>query len=351
MSFPSTNNRLPTSDTKINRIMKYLIIGICLYILSISCKKQDENQNSINTHFTHIILKEYSVTAIAFDSKGNAWVGTNNGGLIKYNSTETIVFDSTNSPIPAGSYIQAIAIDGMDNVWFNCNGLMKYDGKSFTNYSTANSPIPVDYVTSIAIDSKGKVWFTSCDASEGGLVKFDGTNFTIFTPANSILPESLIQSIAIDQDDNVWMVSSRYVKSGYLVKLSDTHWTVYGENELGFSPYYFGNVRINSKNQPCCAINYILSSSSTNPGPQVFTFDGTTARQLQFDDYSIPKCVMVDHNDNIWCACFFGVFAVFDGIKWHVNRTTFTEVGTSVIEQSPDHKVWIGTGEGIYIND
>lgn len=324
--------------------------AIFLFYLSFflnSCSKPDYGRY-IDTNFDHKILTGYFVTSIAFDQKGNAWVGTANQGLIKYNSNEVIVFDSTNSIITSKTWINDIEVDSKGNVWIGCDGLIKYDGNSFTKFNTTNSPIPEDVVQSIAIDSKDNIWFTSCRFQEGGIIKYDGTTFTVFTPANSVLPVNLVLSIAIDKDDKVWLALSE--GNSYLVKISDGAWTVYTSKELGFSPYYLGGVQINSLNQPCCAINYAWGNPLTNERPQVFIFNGTTSSQLTFDDSSIPISLMVDNEDNIWCYGLYGFFAVYNGQHWYVDYS-FTKIGVIDIEQSPENKVWIGTTDGIYIND
>jgi hypothetical protein len=45
----------------------------------------------------------YFVTSIAFDSKGNAWIGTFKQGIIKYNPLETVIYNSSNS-VPVIAY-------------------------------------------------------------------------------------------------------------------------------------------------------------------------------------------------------------------------------------------------------
>jgi ligand-binding sensor domain-containing protein len=38
------------------------------------------------------ILDGYAVRAIAFDSKGNVWIGTQGEGLIRYNENEIVIY-------------------------------------------------------------------------------------------------------------------------------------------------------------------------------------------------------------------------------------------------------------------
>ena len=83
------------------------------------------------------ILDGYVVNAIAFDSKGNAWIGTQGKGLIRYNANEIIVYNSENSALPKDFIIWDIAVDKNDNVWIGANGgAWKYDGEKFTLYNS-----------------------------------------------------------------------------------------------------------------------------------------------------------------------------------------------------------------------
>lgn len=333
--------------------MKLFLLMLGCLIPLFSCERSiftDENPpGSPDTGFNRKILDGYFVTSIAFDSKGNAWIGTFDKGLIKYNDRETVVYNSSNSNLPEDMIIWEVETDSKDNIWIGGEGLIKYDGNNFTLYNSANSPIPENFVYSIAVDSKDNVWFTSSRFREGGIVRYDGRDWDVYTPDNSPLPVNLVRSIAIDSKDNVWLALSEIVNQTYLTKISGSEWTKYTSNDLGFTPYYFASIGVNSKNQLCGAIDYSLSSSMSHPGPQVFIFDGSPARQLKFDNTSMIRSLTIDNEDNIWCSTFGG-FAVYNGVEWMINDTTFNNEGVFVIEQANDEKIWIGTGKGVYIS-
>ena len=330
--------------------MKKIIYLFSLLISISSCEKSEDNPRTLRTDFNHKILDGYFVNSIAFDSQGNAWIGTFKQGLIKYNSSGITVYNSTNSIIQDTSIIWDIAVDSKDNVWIGCEGLIKYEGNEFTQYNSTNSPIPEDFVYSIAIDSKDNIWFTSCRFRQGGIVKYDGSNWTVYKPDNSELPVNLVKSIAIDNDDNVWLALSEIVNEAYLVRIRNDNWRTYTSNDLGFLPYYFGNIQINNNNEVCGAIDYSLSSTIFNNRPQVFIFDGESSELIQIDSISSVESITIDNEDNIWCAAYGG-YAVFDGKDWIIDNTSFAEYGVLAIEQALDNSIWIGTGDGIYIND
>lgn len=330
--------------------MKKLICYLTIWISLSSCEKSTDNPDKLHNDFNQNILDGYFVKSIAFDKHDNAWIGTFNQGLIKYNSGKTIVYNSENSIVPDSSVIYDIEVDSKNNVWISCKGLLKYDGNNFTHYNSSNTPIPEDFVESIAIDSKDHVWFSSSRFRQGGVVKYDGAIWTVYTPDNSDLPVNSVKSVAIDKNDNVWLALSEIVGYAYLVKISNNTWTIYTSADLGFSPYYFGNIQINSQNKVCGAIDYSLSSMITNNGPQVFIFDGESSEKLQYDSISNIKSITVDNQDNIWCIGYGG-YAVYNGQKWTIDYSSFKEESVFAIEQATDDKIWIGTGDGIYISD
>jgi ligand-binding sensor domain-containing protein len=331
--------------------MKNIALLLTICISFISCdKSNDISPETINTDFNTKILDGYFIKSIAFDKQGNAWIGTFKQGLIKYNYSGFTIYNSKNSIISDTSVIYDLAIDNKNNVWIACEGLIKYDGINFTHYNSLNTPMPEDFVSSIDIDSKDNIWFSSSRFRQGGVVKYNGTDWTVYTPDNSDLPVNFVQSIAIDVDDNVWLALNEIVNDSYLAKVSNDKWTIYTSSELGFTPYYFGNIQIDSKNRLCGAIDYSLSSTFYNNGTQVFIFNGKTSESLKFDNSTNVKFLTVDKNDNIWCG-MYGGYAVFNGDKWVVEDSRFLKDGVFAIEQSNDNKIWIGTGNGIYINE
>jgi len=74
------------------------------------------------------------------------WVGTEHGGLVKLNKSngDFIIYDKLNSGLPS-NWVNAIAIDGQGNKWIGTNGggLAKFDGVSWTVYNSSNSGLPL----------------------------------------------------------------------------------------------------------------------------------------------------------------------------------------------------------------
>ena len=328
-----------------------VLMTIAITYLLISCEESDYNSKNFNTDFNKRILDGYFVTSIAFDNQANAWVGTFKQGLIKYNSDTIILYNSLNSIISDSSVIYDIQVDSKNNIWISCEGLIKYDDNKFTQFNSINTPIPEDYVRSIAIDSKDNIWFASCVSNNGGLVKYDGNTWSIYTPDNSELPTNLINDIAVDKNDNIWVTTH----SKTLTKISyNNNWTTFSFDSLNGSYYVLGDIAINSKQDICIAIY----NGATSGGiaacvgcSKLLIFDGLEIKELYNDSISMKiKFMVIDSNDNIWCIDR-NYYAIYNGNSWITYNTGVEEESLFAIAHALDGKIWIGTGNGIYIND
>ena len=341
-------------------MVNYVVLAILtLSATLISCEnsKDEYDENDIfeseELGFSQKILDGYVIQVIDFDSKGNAWIGTLNQGLILYNTKETVVFNSDNSTIPEDFMIWDIVVDKNDNVWIAGDGLMKYDGNKFTLYNSKNTAMPEDAVGSINVDSKNNLWFTSCRFRQGGLVKYNGTEWTVYTPDNSSLPDNLINDIAIDQSDNVWLTVN-----DHLVKFSNDSWKIYNKDDLGLTNYVFAGIQFNNKNLLFGITDNSFNNLAIQPPCELYYFDGKNASLLSNINNitSIPgnTKLTIDHNDNVWC--YGGIGGKNIGVwsnKNHklsiINSSEFNGLSVWVIKEDANHKIWFGTEDGIFI--
>lgn len=344
-------NEKQINNHYIKNAMKYLILSLSVLVMTASCEKSPITieDKTPNTEFQTQILDGYFVTAIDFDSEGNAWIGTFKQGLIKYTSSEIHIYNNENSQLPESAVIHDIAVDSKDNVWVGTDGLLKYDGTDFTLFNSDNSSIPENHIPSVAIDSRDNVWFSSSRSGKGGFVMFNGQDWSVYTPENSKLPVHAVQSIAIDRHDDVWLGLGEVVNNSWLVNVSENVWTTYPGLDNGFRPYFIGNIQVNQKNQIVGAIDYSLSSHYTNDRPQAFIYDRHSLQLLQTDGIYNTKFITLDNNENIWFG-LYGGYALKSGAEWIIDKETFSEEGVFAIEQGPDDKIWMGTGNGIFIN-
>ena len=351
--------KMPGANLKVTAATVASLCIVCTVLLAMllsGCDKSVSEPKDSKLGPLQKVLDGYMVKAIAFDSKGNAWIGTFHQGIIRYNAKETVIYNSENSIIPENFYVWDIAIDKNDNVWIGGSaenghgGLLKYDGREFTLYNSQNSAMPLDFAKNVVVDSKNNVWFSSCNYNTGGIVKYDGNEWTVYTPDNSDLPYNLENSMMIDQSDNVWVAYHNQ-----LVRISNNGWKIYSEKELGFAPYNISDIQFNSKNYIVGALDYSLSSlGDHSSSPSAFVFDGNNKASLFYDTFrGFPK-LFIDHKDNIWCFGIMSDCVLLVGKQWKKIvdfNGEYSGGGVWTMNEHADRRIWFGTEDGIYISD
>src|SRR5574338_517728 len=182
-----------------------------------------------NANWDNIISGGKKITALA-EYENYIWVGTDIG-LIKLNKTDGSIdiFDKT-SGLPC-NYITAIAINNNGNIWFGLSsseyglgyGLVKYDGANFNIYNNSNSGLPSNNISALCFDEEGILWI-SCSQilSYSCIVKYDGVDWITYDSNNSLLPSGAeIKSIAADSS-KLWVGTH-----GGLVSFDGIDWELY----------------------------------------------------------------------------------------------------------------------------
>ena len=242
-------------------------------------------------------LPDNHIRSIAIDGNGTKWIGTQSGGLAKFDGVSWAVYNTTNSGLPDNE-VSFIAIDGSGSKWIGTdNGLSEFDGNAWTVYNVTNSGLPDNYVTSIAIDGSGNKWI----GTDGdGLAKFDGATWTVYNDTNSGLPGDYVASIAIDGGGNKWIGTA----FGGLAKFNDATWTVYSSSNSGLPDNTVNSIAIDGS-----GIKWIGTFGG------LAKFNGAT-----WSVYNTLNSGLLDNNvtsiaiegkGNIWIGEYNGGLAVF----------------------------------------
>jgi len=334
------------------------LIVILLILFSLSCERDITSHSSImSIQISDYLLPGYFVTALSFDSREAAWIGTFKQGLIKYDGSATF-YNSTNSSLPDSIIIWDIAVDKTDNVWIASDvGLIKYDNDDFNVYNTSNSPIPEDIVWSIAVDQNNVLWFACCRFRQGGLVKFDGKKWTVYTPENSAMPFHSVRDVAVDGRNNVWLTMSETIGSACVIKISGDNWKIYDEDDFGFAPYYFRDLTVDKENNIYASLDYGLSSCYDVTRPNIVEYDGSGWRVNNPADENGESLGYVgkmatDLHGHLWASLYSkkgASLAFYNGIKWIYNNPDVPLDWSSEIAVDQSNTVWVGTGSGIYL--
>jgi len=144
-----------------------------------------------------------SVRAIAVAGDGAWWIGTEGGGLVRYDGTDWTVYDFYQTGVPI-DYIRSLAFGPDNALWIGTEerGLVRYSGNIWDLFTASSHGLPSDEIIELEFDANSNLWIACWS---GGMAKFDGTGFTSWTPANSTLDDDNIYDVTPDTDGNIWI--------------------------------------------------------------------------------------------------------------------------------------------------
>lgn len=130
--------------------------------------------------------------ALTVDAKGRPWVAHSTGMDVFENGVWTSIEKTDyNSP-------ESIAVDSKGQVWFGTliDGAYLYDGNSWAHHDRASEQVLSNDIASIAADSGGRVWL----GTSYGLSVFNGANWQTFLMSNSGLGDNNIEFVLVSND-------------------------------------------------------------------------------------------------------------------------------------------------------
>lgn len=264
------------------------------------------------------------------DKNGNIWIGTNGGGISKYDGKSFTNYDSTNGLLYAE--VRVIIEDKDGNFWFGTeNGVSKFDGRSFTTY-TIKEGLAGIAVYAILEDTQGNLWFGTND---GGVSKYDGKSFTNYTTKEG-LPSNRVYTILEDKDGNLWFGT----RGGGLSRYDGHSFTTYTIKD-GLAD-----------NGILCSIkdekgNFWFGTE----GGGVSKYDGEKFVNIAMEGGVLSNTVwslLADSEGNIWIGTYQGVF------KYNDNSTTSITMENGLLSdrvhgilQDKAGNYWFITSEGV----
>lgn len=254
------------------------------------------------------------VSAMLKDSKGNLWIGTDGGGIIKFTpdfeDTVYYAYDKNDKTSLPNNAVLAIYEDRDSVVWIGSyrggvtKYVEKYDGFISYQYDAENLySISSNDVREIAEDSSGKFWLVT---HGNGVSVFDKTterfvNYKSTEDPNSVLNDWTFD-LCVDFDDNVWITCSR------------------GVSKFDQKNNQFINFEYNPQNEKGLINNLVYSCFCDSNGDMWFGTD------QGLDKYNKEENVFEHHSSS-------------GGLPANT-------IGS--IEEDHEGNLWVSTGDGLY---
>jgi len=120
-------------------------------------------------------LRSDSILALSFDKQKNLWLGTNGGGMLKYDGKKWVSYDKGSGLVD--EYVWSILFDPDGTQWIGTwYGVNKVSRSKWDTY-TIKDGVANEWVYVILSDRNGSKWF----GTEGGVNRFDGRQWQTWT--------------------------------------------------------------------------------------------------------------------------------------------------------------------------
>lgn len=286
----------------------------CLYICGgrDGLYKNDHGQTTIYTPKNSGLPVDkygtaYFLTAIAVDANNVKWIGTDGGGLIRYDGTWQLVWTPLN-------YIESIYADPNNLLWIMGQGrLACFDGIQWQERNTILSTVPGNGLWLQAVDRSGRMYFSTAG---GRLYCWEQWSSREIAIATVPLAGNHLSGLAMDRHDVLWMVSGNpattYNRYANICSFDGRNWASYDSSACPLYNNFSGIVAVD-RNDTKWFADYALCS-----------FDGTTWRCYDSSAVGFKlggvTSLAFDSRNRPWIGTGNGL-AFFDGSKWKLYDT------------------------------
>lgn len=261
---------------------------------------------------------------VTIDSHGHYWLNSKYG-VVQFKKDKTLKFtEQTGLPI---NDVNIVFEDREKNIWFGTGGkgLLKFTGDVFTHFNE-KSNLPSDLVISLLKDKNNKLWLSTLDK---GICTIDQDG--------NVSEESYVPSIVwnMEQTNDLILFGSNFGLHVY----DYTNWSSYYE-EQGLPSNRIKGLKIQKNG------NVIIGTSE---GTVLFD-----VKKMKFD--SISNGVeslnnvrdFIEVEDTLIFAAQNGTYKVYNN---QLKLLQTFDAGINCIEMDNDNSIWIGTENGLYIDN
>jgi two-component system sensor histidine kinase ChiS len=369
---PKTTARIPieiaynldtlTLPKSIKALGKSLLAGIPEVVIAKDPYIKDKNPENFSTFSKLQGLKNDVIRCMIQDKSGNIWIGTDGGGVTKYDGKYFTHF--TVKEGLCNDAVLSILEDNNGNLWFGTNGgVSKYDGKFFTSF-TEKEGLSNNVVYCIFQDKNNNIWFGT---DGGGLTKYNGKVFTYLSTKNG-LSGNTVRCILQVRNGNMWFGTDGGGISEYAIDgkatfrnftekeglnnnrvhsiLEDSDGNIWiGTDGGGISKYDGNRIKILKQSDNISLIG-TQDIKKTN-GKYTASFSHYTIEE-GLSNNSVQS-ILQDKKGNIWFATNGGGISKFDGvyfINFTENEGLKSNSARCILEDRSGN-MWFGTNGGV----
>ncbi len=276
---------------------------------------------------------------LAIDNNDIIWAMVSyNGAVVKYDGSTWKLYEKGKSFIPQNANTRTIAVDKNNKLWlsyyaFPNYGVIAFDGSNSIDYNSSNTTsLPNSYITNIYVDNNDNKWFAG-----KGYCMFDNINWTIVNDGNSGLSSASTNCIIKNSSGEI------YVGTDYGIDKFKGEWKNFSFSNKPELKYYgaFG-----FSEAPNGDIWITTSNGLTRVSSDKWTlFDKNNITEIPG---SINKTV-IDKNETLWGITSSGLIK-YDGSNWtNIDKYALELTSAYIwdITVDPNSNLWLATDDGI----
>ncbi|MEL6558446.1 MAG: two-component regulator propeller domain-containing protein [Bacteroidota bacterium] len=271
-------------------------------------------------------LTESHVNAICEDSQGNLWVGTEGGGLFKYDG---FTFEGYRMEDGLSSnFIRSLHLDKNGTIWIGTsNGVTTYQNNRLVKPANFQPLANMTIQTIISDPATREVWFGTL---ANGLYNFKNQKFTKYSKSGKF-PDDQINCLMLDKNGILWAGTTKgLVKfDGKRVTTYNTRNNLASNDVTALSEGKNGNIWIGTRNRGISKFNKAKFSNYN-------TYHGLQSNNV--------RTLFHDHRDNLWIGTTSGI-SKFQNTRFKTygkNRGQDRNAINSIFEDRTGN-IWIGT--------
>ncbi len=363
------------------------IRSLLFFVLLLSSLSFYAQKNNFNSFTVRNGLPHNTVYKIFQDSKGYLWLGTDGGGVSKFDGRKHTYFKKENGLL--GNVVRDIIEDKNGKIWFATDeGISIYDGVDFQNISTKNGLIS-NTIFKIYEDSQGRIWAGSTGGGLSYISLKDSLSITNFSSEDGLSSDNVL-SILEDNYNRLWLgfiggppqiidfkngkIIAEEIKTAFNYDLNAIFCGAKDiEGNIWFGSYHYGlfkfeNIRL--KSNPTIVNYSVLNGMKDNRildiCPQgntlwVATNDGGVHylkdNQIEYidEDDGLPTNQVIDifsdRESNLWFSCMGEGLVKLNGFEFshYSEKDGLISNQTSYIKKNKsDSNIWVSSfGNGI----
>jgi len=304
-------------------------------------RSDDGNWQIFNTDNSD--LPDNKVLTIIVDDEGGLWIGTKNGLAHLSSSFKWQIFNTENSELPH-NHVKTVATDGNGGLWTGGVGIAHLDNNGkWQIFNSANSDLPHNGINTLISDGEGGIWVGTYDQTEDGKIEDGGLTHLnssgkgqTFNTNNSDLPHDMVRAISSDNKNGLWLGTD----GGFAH--SNGKWEVFNENNSGLPHNTVYTLFVDAEGGQWLGTDNGLAHFKNNKWQ---TFNDSS----ELPD-NIVQAIANDANGGLWVGTRYAGMAHRDAFgEWQIFNTDNSDLPNKDVNAlliDGNGGVWVGTYGG-----